>query len=108
MFGGEHRCGVQIALDAIPGAQGTSGLEIGGAGRQEPGELHEELLEPGRRDDLQDARRRVGGVPEGVPHVARLVDEIARLGMDDRRTVTPEVSSRRSEFTRALTVLIGR
>ena len=46
-------------------------------------ELAEELLEPGRRDDLEDPAGLVARVPERVPLVARLEDEVARAGLDD-------------------------
>src|SRR5207253_967494 len=46
-------------------------------------ELVEEPLESGRRDDLEDPGRLVGRVPERVPLVARLEDEIARPRLDD-------------------------
>src|SRR5919109_4741023 len=46
-------------------------------------ELPEEALEPRRRDDLEDPARLVARVPERVPLVARLEDEIARPGLDD-------------------------
>src|SRR5205823_12715927 len=38
-------------------------------------ELLEEALKTCRGDDLQDARRLVAGVPEGVPLIARLEDQ---------------------------------
>jgi hypothetical protein len=46
-------------------------------------ELAEVVLEPGRRDDLEDPARLVARVPERVPLVARLVDEVAGPGLDD-------------------------
>ncbi len=46
-------------------------------------ELVEELLEPRRSDDLEDSAFLVAGVPERVPLSARLVDEVARTGLDD-------------------------
>src|SRR5205823_12330757 len=43
----------------------------------------EETLEAGRGDDLEDPARLVPGVPEGVPLVAGLEDEVARAGLED-------------------------
>src|ERR671916_2802136 len=44
-------------------------------------ELVEEVLESGRRDDLQEPAGRVTSVPERVPLVSRLEHEVARLGV---------------------------
>ena len=56
-------------------------------------ELGEEALEAGRRDDLEDPARLVSGVPERVPLVARLEDEVPRPGLDhvvaEQRTHPP-------------------
>src|SRR5688500_10921885 len=46
-------------------------------------ERAEELLEAGRSDDLEDPAGLVAGVPEGVPLVAGLEDQIAGAGLDD-------------------------
>ena len=46
-------------------------------------QLTEEALEAGRRDDLEDPARLVARVPERVPLVARLEDEVARPRLDD-------------------------
>jgi hypothetical protein len=46
-------------------------------------ELLEEVLEAGRGDDLQDPGRLVAGVPERVPLVARLEDQVAGLGHEN-------------------------
>src|SRR4030095_10411648 len=74
-------------LDGIPLGEIRAGQNITGARRVLLGDgvaqLTEEVLEAGRRDDLQDAARRVAGIPERVPLLARLVDEIPRLRVDD-------------------------
>ena len=44
--------------------------------------LAEHVLEPARGDDLEDPARLVAGVPERVPLVAGLEDEVAGLGVD--------------------------
>ena len=46
-------------------------------------ELVEEVLEAARGDDLEDRARLVARVPERVPLVARLVHEVAGVGVDD-------------------------
>src|SRR5919198_6668738 len=51
------------------------------------GELPEEVLEARGRDDLEDPARLVARVPEGVPLVARLEDEVAGTCLHD---VVPE------------------
>src|SRR5918996_760985 len=45
-------------------------------------ELAEEALEAGRRDDLEDPAGLVAGVPERVPLVTRLEDQITRPSLD--------------------------
>src|SRR3954447_6267633 len=66
-------------LEPVTGCDGT---ELSRFDRAEPAhfdQLVEVLLESAGRDDLQDSRRLVGRVPEGVPLIARLVDEVARV-----------------------------
>src|SRR5215208_1296021 len=46
-------------------------------------ELPEEALETGRRDDLENPAGLVARVPERVPLVARLEDQVPRPGLDD-------------------------
>src|SRR3712207_7155172 len=41
--------------------------------------LGEVCLEAGRRDDLQDPRRRIGRIPERVPDIPRLEHRVPRL-----------------------------
>ena len=49
------------------------------------GELVEEVLKSGGRDDLEDAARGIAGVPEGVPLAARLEYQVTRPGVNDIR-----------------------
>src|SRR5215216_1160085 len=83
MLGGDTCGRFLIALHAVLRTQRRRGRNVLGGGPQEFIELHEELLEPGRRDDLQEPCWPIGGVPECVPYVAGLEDEIARLPMHD-------------------------
>src|SRR5262249_51815226 len=46
-------------------------------------ELLEIVLEPRRRDDLEDPARSIPCIPEGMPLVARLECEIPRLCVED-------------------------
>jgi hypothetical protein len=50
-------------------------------------ELDGQLLEAGGGDDLQQWSWLVGGVSEGVPHVARLIDEVAGCGVHHVRSL---------------------
>ena len=74
--------GVRLHLQPVAGAQLSQFLGRGLQCSTHPVELLEELLEARRRDDLEDPAGRVAGVPEGVPLVARLVDEVAGAGLD--------------------------
>src|SRR5581483_1642533 len=74
---------VRLHLERVALAQPCELVRVGVHGAAEVGELPEELLEAGRRDDLEDAARLVAGVPERVPLVTRLVHEVARPGLDD-------------------------
>ena len=47
-------------------------------------ELSEVLLKPCRRDDLQNPRRLIAGVPERMPLVARLENEISGTALNHR------------------------
>src|SRR5581483_6858106 len=58
--------------------------EVGFAvGRIHVGELPEEALEAGRRDDLDDLAGHIAGVPERVPLVPRLEDPGSGFGGQD-------------------------
>jgi hypothetical protein len=56
------------------------GLRVGLSRAAELNEFIEALLEAGRRDDLQDPRRFIAGVPERVPLVAGLEDQVTGAG----------------------------
>src|SRR5581483_1157701 len=76
-----HR--LRLHLEAVALADPRELVRIGRHGPAEIGELAEELLEAGRRDDLEDPAGLVTRVPERVPLVPRLEDEIARARLDD-------------------------
>src|SRR5690242_14253421 len=60
--------------------------ELVGAGLEraaQRGEFAEVPFEASRRDDLEDPARDITGVPERVPLVARLEDELTRPSLDD-------------------------
>src|SRR3712207_1710232 len=70
-----------VDLEAISCADGHSGRRVG-IGRQLDHVL-EVLLEPGWRDDFEDARRLIARVPEGMPLPAGLEDQVAGLGVEN-------------------------
>ena len=76
-----HR--LRLHLQAVLLVQGRELLGVGLERAAQGIEPAEELLEAGRRDDLEDPGRLLTRVPERVPLVARLVDEVARAGLDD-------------------------
>jgi hypothetical protein len=61
-----------LHVERIAAAELAERLGVGRAVRRQRRELGEELLEAGGGDDLEDPRRLVAGVPEGVPLPARL------------------------------------
>src|SRR5436190_18223251 len=65
-------------LEAVPLAELCDRLRAGRNHTAHSGQLREEALEAGGRDDLEDPARLVAGVPEGVPLAARLEHEVAR------------------------------
>src|SRR5690242_10190618 len=69
-----------VELDAV--ALAEVGHLLRGWGARQLAHLAEEVVEATRRDDLEDSARRVAGVPERVPLVARLEDEVAGVGVD--------------------------
>src|SRR5262245_28102637 len=73
---------VRSHLQAVPLAQFCDRFRARHDHTTNVRELLEEALETGRRDDLEDPARLVAGVPERVPLVARLVDEITRTSLD--------------------------
>src|SRR6476620_152691 len=68
-----------VELDAVLGGEIR---HVGLASLETLGQLAEEVLEPGRRDDLQNPAGRVARVPERVPLVAGLEREVAYLRVD--------------------------
>ena len=68
---------VRVHLELVAGAELGQDLRLGLRDAAEVDELCEESLEAGRRDDLQESRWLIAGVPEGVPLVAGLEDQIA-------------------------------
>src|SRR5438552_3994170 len=75
---------LEVELEPVLGAQRRELLGIGLGRLREPlSELGEEALESPWRDDLEDPRRLVARVPERVPLVARLEDQIAWAADDD-------------------------
>jgi hypothetical protein len=74
---------VGIHLQRVARAELRERLRRGRGGAAQVDELLEVALEAGRGDDLEDPRRLIARVPERVPLVARLVDQIARAGDDD-------------------------
>ena len=79
VLGAEPRHAVHIELDPETDAE-LLGVERAVLGAGVP--LAEEVLEAGRRDDLQDPARLVAGVPERVPLIARLERELTCVGVD--------------------------
>src|SRR5262249_20864799 len=78
------------ALDALEIAPGpVAPLNLAGRPQTHRDPL-EIVLEPRRRDDLEDPARSIPCIPEGMPLVARLECEIPRLRVDD--VVTQERS----------------
>jgi hypothetical protein len=73
----------EVHLEPVLGVQGDDRVDVVRVRFQDLRELLEEVLETRRRDDLQEPCRLIGRVPEGVPDVARLVDEVAGSCMDD-------------------------
>jgi len=79
VLGAEPRHAVHIELDPETAAE-LLGVERAVLGAGVP--LAEEVLEAGRRDDLQDPAGLVTRVPERVPLIARLERELAGLDID--------------------------
>src|SRR5688572_16819535 len=73
----QRRNALGIHFQAISSTQLTQSLQIGRGGATHIAELGEVALEPCRRDDLEDPRRLVARIPEGVPLIAGLEDEVA-------------------------------
>jgi hypothetical protein len=75
---------LEVELEAVGGAErgaATRGSAGPRPGRRRRAPRRTSRSRPG--DDLEDPARLVAGVPERMPLVARLVDEVAGLGVDD-------------------------
>lgn len=78
---GERRDRREVDLELVPGRDLLHrGLVTG---RERSCELAEVVGEASRSDDLQEAQRLVGRVPEGVLLPPRLPDEVTGPGLDD-------------------------
>jgi hypothetical protein len=76
-----HR--LELELEPVAGTQVGEPLRLGRPAGAGVDELVEEVLEPARGDDLEDPAGVVAGVPERVPLVARLEDEVAGVRVDE-------------------------
>src|ERR1700712_5499043 len=74
---------VEVELQAVALGERGALLRRGRRGGRHPGGLREETLEARRGDDLEDPLRLVARVPERVPLVAGLEDEVAGPAEDD-------------------------
>src|ERR1700682_6411190 len=79
----QPRNAVQVDLSSVLGCERRHPDRIKLAASSQIGDLVEELLEAGRRDDLENARRRVACIPKRVPLAARLEDQVAHLAIDE-------------------------
>src|SRR5579883_2718268 len=79
----ELRHAAHIHVDFVAGAKRREALRVGRAAAQLRGEFAKVVLKSARRDDLENPRRRIAGVPKRVPLVAGLENEIAHLPDDD-------------------------
>jgi hypothetical protein len=74
----------EIEFDIVPRCEGKNLFWI--KRRLATGQLHEVTLKPGRRDDFQDARRLVARIPEGMPLIAWLEDQVASIAENNLST----------------------
>ena len=74
----------EIEFDIVPGRQGENLFWI--KRRRPTGQFREVTLKPGRRDDFQDARWSVARIPEGMPLIAWLEDQVASIGQNNLST----------------------
>jgi hypothetical protein len=72
VFGGDAGRAVRIDLKPVRRIERPDRLRAGLPGTNQRCQLDEELIEPGRRDDFQQPRRAVSGVPERVPDIPGL------------------------------------
>src|SRR4030095_1778643 len=63
-------------LEAVPFRERTQHSRVGRGDASQRDEFGEELFEAGRGDDLDDSCGLVAGIPERVPLVARLEDQV--------------------------------
>lgn len=75
----EPRDALRVHLEPVAGAEVSQDLRLGPGDAPEVDEFAEEPLEAGGGDDLQDPGGFIAGVPESVPLVARLENQITRL-----------------------------
>ena len=76
----ESRDARRVHLEPVAGAEVSQDLRLGPGDASEVDEFAEEALEAGGGDDLQDPGGFIAGVPERVPLVARLENQINRTG----------------------------
>ena len=94
---------------AVPRAQRGQLIRVRIDRAAEVREFFEEALEAGRGDDLEDPARLVARVPERVPLVARLEDQVARARLDDVVTEQRSHATLENEAVLVLTrVLVER
>jgi hypothetical protein len=79
---------VRLQVERVSGTELGEGLRLSLGHPAQLDELAEETLEASGRDDLEQAGGFVTGVPEGVPLVAGLEDEVT--GTPDQDLVTEE------------------
>jgi hypothetical protein len=83
---------VEIEFDTVLGREGKNLFWI--KRRLPTGQFREVTLKPGRRDDFQDARWRIARIPEGMPLIGWLEDQLRlrfrTLKVEPRRCGRPE------------------
>jgi hypothetical protein len=75
---------IEIEFDIVPGREGNNLFWI--KRRLPTAQFREVTLKPGRRDDLQDARWLVASIPEGMPLIAWLEDQVASIAENNLST----------------------
>ncbi len=68
---------LRVQLETVTRAEFTHALRLRPSHAAEIEEFGEEPFEAGWRDDLQDPSGLIAGIPEGMPLIARLEDEVA-------------------------------
>jgi hypothetical protein len=74
----------EIEFDVVPGSVGKNLFWI--KRRLPTGQFREVTFEPGRRDDFQDARWLVARIPEGMPLIAWLEDQVTSIAENNLST----------------------